>query len=200
MQLVSSRQLTTFSDFRLGNDEPDYLPAERYLRYLNDYTTHFQLWPHIKLSSKVVSVTHRAGGGHTVRYTTKEDRQGESEIVSYDCDAIAICSGLHVVPNIPEIEGIEHVPESLHSADFKSKAQFGVDKTLLVMGTGETGMDISYMAVTSPTKRVLLAHNDGFICAPKVSLFLSLAEPHVVFTHTSESTRSGHPTHPWKQT
>ncbi|KAK0725925.1 hypothetical protein B0H67DRAFT_642281 [Lasiosphaeris hirsuta] len=139
-ELVSSKQLTTFSDFRPNADDPDFLSAERYVQYLRDYCTHFNLWPHIKLSSKVTS---------------------------YGCNGLAVCSGLHVTPNIPTLEGIENVPKVFHSADFKTKSQFGVDKTVLVLGTGETGMDVAYMAVNSPTRRVLLSHRDGFLCAPK---------------------------------
>ena len=93
-------------------------------------------------------------------------------MTQYDCDALAVCSGLHVTPNIPAIEGIENVPVHFHSSGFKLKSQFGVDKTVLILGSGETGMDIAYMAVNSPTKRVLMSHRDGFLCAPKVGFGL----------------------------
>jgi dimethylaniline monooxygenase (N-oxide forming) len=63
---------------------------------------------------------------------------------------------------------MELVPVSLHSSGFKTKAQFGVDKTVLILGSGETGMDVAYMDGNSPTKRDLLSHRDGFLCAPKV--------------------------------
>jgi len=86
----------------------------------------------------------------------------------WDCDAIAVCTGLHVVPNIPTVKGIDYVPTVLHSSTFKLKSQFGVGKTVLILGTGETGMDVAHMAVTSPTERVILCHRDGFLCAPKV--------------------------------
>jgi dimethylaniline monooxygenase (N-oxide forming) len=39
---------------------------------------------------------------------------------------------------------------------------------VLILGSGETGMDLAYLAVTSPTKSVTLSHRDGFLCAPKV--------------------------------
>jgi dimethylaniline monooxygenase (N-oxide forming) len=73
-----------------------------------------------------------------------------------------------VTPNIPHIEGIRNVPTVLHSSEFKSRAQFGIDKTVMVVGCGETGADIAYLAGTSPTRRVLLCHNDGVHFAPKV--------------------------------
>lgn len=166
-ELVSSKQLTTFSDFRPLPEDPDFLSVVRYLRYLADYCTHFDLWPHIHLSSRVVSIS-KQGGRHLVKVTTSKDSSGNETTTESVFDAVAVCSGLHVTPNIPRLPGIENVPVVFHSADFKTKSQFGVDKTVLILGTGETGMDIAYMAVNSPTKRVLLSHRDGFLCAPKV--------------------------------
>jgi dimethylaniline monooxygenase (N-oxide forming) len=88
------------------------------------------------------------------------------------CDAIAVCSGLHVLPNIPRIKGVEHVPTVMHSSEYKLKSQFGVNKNVMVLGVGETGMDISLFAVKSPTKTVVLCHRDGFMCVPKASCFV----------------------------
>jgi dimethylaniline monooxygenase (N-oxide forming) len=159
---VSSKQLTTFSDWRPREDDPDFLSAERYVQYLTDYCTHFDLWKHIQLSTKVVSVSRRAREGHTVVY----QKDGSED--KWECDAIAVCSGLHVVPNIPEIPGIEKVPLTFHSSQFKKRAEFGVDKTVVVLGSGETGADLAYLAVTSPTKQVVLCHRKGLHFAPKV--------------------------------
>jgi len=139
------------------------LSAARYVEYLNDYCTHFDLWKHINLSTKVVSVSRRAEGGHLVVY----QKDGSED--KWECDAIAVCSGLHVVPNIPEIPGIEKVPVTFHSSQFKKREDFGVDKTVLVLGSGETGADLAYLAVTSPTKQVVLCHRKGFHFAPKAS-------------------------------
>lgn len=87
---------------------------------------------------------------------------------SWECDAVAVCSGLHVEPSIPKIEGIERVPVVFHSSQLKRKDQFGIGKTVLILGSGETGADVSFLAVTSPTKRVVMCHRDGFHFAPKV--------------------------------
>lgn len=88
--------------------------------------------------------------------------------LEWDCDALAVCSGLHVDPYIPNIPGIENVPRVLHSSEFKRREDFGVDKQVVVLGVGETAMDLSYLAITSPTKSVTICHRDGFYYAPKV--------------------------------
>lgn len=172
-ELVSSKQLTTFSDFRPTQQDPDFLSTARYVQYLRQYCDHFDLWPAIRLSSPVTSIRRAqpcnndnkgAKRGHVLSFTNKSNN---NEPLEYTCDAIAICSGLHVTPNIPFLAGIENVPQHLHSSQFKSKSQFGIDKTVLILGSGETAMDLGYMAVNSPTKRVPMSHRDGFLCASK---------------------------------
>jgi dimethylaniline monooxygenase (N-oxide forming) len=93
-------------------------------------------------------------------------REGKTE--SWDCDAVAICSGLHIDPFMPSIPGIENVPQVIHSAEFKLRKDFGVDKHVMILGAGETAMDLGHLAVTSPTKSVTICHRDGFYYAPKV--------------------------------
>lgn len=166
-ELVSSKFLTCFSDFSARQDDGDFLSSERYREYLEEYATHFNLWPFINLNTKVTGVKRGDTSGHVVSYKAYDAEEKE-----WECDAIAVCSGVHSSPNIPDIPGIEHVPTVIHSQDFKKREQFGEDKTIMILGSGETGCDMSYLAVTSPTKRVILSHRDGWIGAPKVSTSL----------------------------
>ncbi|KAK4223791.1 hypothetical protein QBC38DRAFT_512162 [Podospora fimiseda] len=155
-ELVSSKQLTTFSDFRPSPNEPDFLSTDRYVRYLHHYCRHFKLWNHIKLSTTVIRIEPKKNGGHLITYQKK----GSSKTENYECDAVAVCSGLHVTPNIPRLKGAEKVPVVMHSSEFKKKEQFGVDKTILILESGETAMDIGYLAMQCPTKRVVMCHRD----------------------------------------
>ncbi|RYP08521.1 hypothetical protein DL764_001852 [Monosporascus ibericus] len=161
--LVSSRQLTSFSDFR-PEDEADFLTAKRYVQYLNGYCTHFKLWPYIKFSCLVENLTRSESGTHILSYVT----DGQKHL--WECDAVAVCSGLHVEPSIPQLEGIERVPFTLHSSEFKGREQFGTANTVLILGSGETSSDVAFLAVTSPANRVVVCHRDGFHLAPKVDL------------------------------
>lgn len=161
-ELVSSKYLTAFSDFRLPEDEPDFVTPTCYVRYLRDYATHFGLWDHIECNTKVQSVT-RAGSGHKVEISCAD---GENE--EWTCDAVAVCSGLNVIPRIPELKGMENIPTVLHSSQIKTCEQLGKDTNVVILGAGETSMDIAHMAVTSSTKSVTICHKGGFFCAPKV--------------------------------
>ena len=162
--MVSSKQLTTFSDFRCPLEMPDFLSTKTYCGYLEDYCTHFGLWPHIRLQTRVTKIRRQKAGGHVITYESSQSNSTEE----WSCDAVAICTGLHVVPNVADVKGIENVPTVLHSSEFKSRIQFGTGKDVMVLGSGETGADLAYLAVTSPTQSVTLCHRDGFLCAPKV--------------------------------
>ncbi|KAI1493255.1 hypothetical protein F5X96DRAFT_235867 [Biscogniauxia mediterranea] len=172
-ELVSSRQLTTFSDFRY-KDGPDFLTAVEYLDYLKAYCSHFGLWPHMRFSCRVTGLEKRDCGGHVLTYMSDDKdedsnsngQQQQKQEHRWECDAVAICTGLHVDLNIPHVEGIEHVPVVLHSSQFKRREQFGVGTTVMILGSGETASDIALLAVTSPTKRVVLCHRNGFHIAP----------------------------------
>ncbi|KAG5819258.1 hypothetical protein H9Q74_009581 [Fusarium xylarioides] len=162
-ELVSSKYLTCFSDFRADLDDPDFLSAERFIRYLKEYADYFHLWPEIALNTSVTSVRRGHAGGHVVHY-----RGADGLDMKWECDAVSVCTGLHVTPNIPDVKGIDKVKVVKHSSQFKKRDEFPQGGTVVVLGTGETGMDIAHLAVTSPTKRVVLCHRQGFLGAPKV--------------------------------
>ncbi|KAF7541743.1 hypothetical protein G7Z17_g11889 [Cylindrodendrum hubeiense] len=162
-ELVSSKYLTAFSDFRLPDDAPDFVTPQAYVQYLKNYATTYNLWPCIERQTKVENIRRGVNGcGHIVAIKNPD---GCSE---WSCDAVAVCSGINVTPIIPTIAGMERVPKVLHSSQFRTRDQFGKDTNVVVLGAGETGMDIAHLAVTSPTKSVTLCHRDGFFCAPKI--------------------------------
>ncbi|RSL92931.1 hypothetical protein CDV31_014936 [Fusarium ambrosium] len=164
-ELVSSKYLTAFSDFRLPEDAPDFVTPGVYVKYLKAYATAFELWPMIELHTKVDQIRRGPNGvGHVVSLYCKDT----GKLTQWTCDAVAVCTGINVNPVIPVIKGVERVPSVLHSSQLKTRAQFGEDTNVYIMGAGETGMDLAYLAVTSKAKSVTLCHRDGFFCAPKI--------------------------------
>jgi dimethylaniline monooxygenase (N-oxide forming) len=168
-QMVSSKFLTIFSDFRIPkgrfqSGDNDFLTLQEYVEYLEDYCDHFNLRPHIKLNTRVTHVRRGKGGqGHVVTYSSSD---GSTQ--DWACDAVAICSGLHVQTVVPEIPGIEKVPTVIHSSEYAGRDIFKEGSNVVILGVGETAMDMAYFAVTSPTKTVTLSHRNGFVLAPKV--------------------------------
>jgi dimethylaniline monooxygenase (N-oxide forming) len=164
LKLVSSKYLTAFSDSRFSPDMPDFVTPEQYVRYLNNYATQFKLWDSIRCGYRVQRIRRALQGrGHVITVTNPG-----GEGFQWNCDAIAICSGLNVHPNIPNIQGLNHVPVVLHSSQLKERKQFGIATDVVILGAGETAMDLGHLAITSPTRSVTICHKNGFFCAPKV--------------------------------
>jgi cation diffusion facilitator CzcD-associated flavoprotein CzcO len=103
-QLVSSKQLTAFSDFRLPLNAPDHLSLPAYVKYLEAYVAHFKLQSRaerFKLGTKVTQLTRNDKGGHNI---TWQNQDGSLE--SDDFTHVSLCTGLHVTPNFPDIPGL----------------------------------------------------------------------------------------------
>ncbi|GAA5885224.1 hypothetical protein JCM6882_009526 [Rhodosporidiobolus microsporus] len=168
-ELVSSKQLTAFSDFRFPPEQGDHVSLDEFVAYLERYCGHFQLWDDINLGSKVVSINRGAGGkGHVVHVQTKD---GEG-IKQYRSRYLTMCTGLHVIPSIPDIPGLEALratpgKQVLHSSEYKSRSQL-TGKKVLILGTGETGMDLAYASIKAGAEEVVLCSRSGFLSFPKV--------------------------------
>ena len=199
--LVSSKQLTSYSDFRLPLEHKDHLTLNEYVQYLEDYTRHFKLRERcdFRMRTKVIKSV-KVEGGHLLRFRSldadNKDASDRSELFTHLC----VCSGLHVTPALPNIPGLpptiqgdqvvtepmgsaetvaSRIPEPihhaanaseiiiLHSSQFKDRSLYR-GKRVMVLGTGETGMDMAYEAVKAGAKEVILCTRSGFLLFPAV--------------------------------
>ncbi|KAL0947463.1 hypothetical protein HGRIS_013569 [Hohenbuehelia grisea] len=174
----TNKQLTSFSDFRLPLDHPDHLTLEEYVEYLRAYCKKFRLNELIQLGTKVTNISRdRTTGEHEVSYVRKlpGSDQWESTPRVIRAQYVAICSGLHVTPAVPDIPGIQSVlqrddtevtPAVYHSHEYKVRDQLA-GRRVLILGTGETGMDLAYEAAKAKAKEVVLCTRGGFLSFPK---------------------------------
>ncbi|OCK80033.1 dimethylaniline monooxygenase [Lepidopterella palustris CBS 459.81] len=167
-ELVSSKQLTAFSDHRFPLDSPDHISLPQYVDYLKSYVDRFDLTPFIKLRCRVVKIYPLDAPSkkwkHRLKYLDKSTT-GEERV--YDCSHVAICTGLHVEPNIPAIPGIENVQGTVfHSSHYKERSQLA-GRDILILGCGETAMDISYEAIKADALSVTMCYRTGFLSFPK---------------------------------
>ena len=147
-------------------NSPDHVSLPAYVEYLESYITKFQLSDHIRLGCRVTAISPLSAEGKWQHRLTYQADDGNSS--SYDCSHIAIATGLHVTPNIPDIPGIENIPGPVfHSSQYKQRSQLK-DRNVLILGCGETGMDIAYEAIKAPAKSVTMCFRTGFLSFPKV--------------------------------
>lgn len=189
-RLVSSKYITAFSDFRMVPTEQveycypithtNHPTAKEYVKYLEAYAEKFHVSKCIKFGCKVISLKTNElqdncngdgdidENGYIVQYqqTTVND---ETEIVTEYYDVCAVCSGLHNVPNIPQnIISLESSFKGsiLHSSEYKDSSIFD-NKRVLILGSGETAMDIALRAVQNPNSTsVALNVRRGFLSIP----------------------------------
>ena len=145
-----------------------------FVEYLHSYASHFKLDPHINLNQKVVGLQRTDDPSFPHVATIRNLSRGSSESSEHTIHArrVVITTGLHVTPNIPSISGLTSSPTSsspqwIHSSSYKSRSQLR-DKSVLVLGAGETGMDVAYESVLSPAKRTTMGVRTGFLSFPKV--------------------------------
>ncbi|KAL3933872.1 MAG: hypothetical protein SGPRY_000093 [Prymnesium sp.] len=172
-RLVSSKYLTAFSDLRSPPSAADHLSLPEYVEYLKQYCDENQLWGLISFGIEVLSVARQSSPDGSSFYTVR--RRGRthvrtrginsSESKEMRVDAVCVCSGLHEVPHVPAIDGIETFGGTvLHSAQYKQRDIFA-GKRVLVIGCGETGMDLAYRAV-QVAESTAVSIKRGFLSVP----------------------------------
>ncbi|ODO05732.1 hypothetical protein I350_04793 [Cryptococcus amylolentus CBS 6273] len=175
-ELVSSKQLTCFSDFRYPLEAPDHPSLPNFVQYLNDYVKHFDLEQYIHTSIKLISLEHTGDDIYKHRAVLQpltQDKLPKGELFTILAERVIITTGLHVIPNIPAIPGLNAVPctpeppKWIHSSAYKSRSQLK-GKKVLVLGCGETGMDVAYEAIMGGAEKVWLSVRSGMLSFPKV--------------------------------
>lgn len=163
-RMVSSKYLTCFSDFRRPEAEM-HMTMKDYVLYLQEYSAHFGLLELIRFNVKVINVQKGCNTMDSYDVTLQADGDDSHPYVEV-WDAVAICSGLHNVPRIPEFPGQQKFEgQILHSANYKDPEIFKGRKVLII-GTGETAFDLGYAAATNGAQSVTMSTRHGFVSVP----------------------------------
>jgi dimethylaniline monooxygenase (N-oxide forming) len=125
-----------FSDFPAAPGELMHMRVGEYVDYLGRYCDAFGLRPHLRFRTTVEAVSRNAAGDWTVR------TRGPAGVAEERFDAVALCSGLHQHPYVPQLPGLEsYAGVVLHGAEYRRPSQIA-GKKVLVVGAGESGADV----------------------------------------------------------
>ncbi|ORY32137.1 hypothetical protein BCR39DRAFT_479301 [Naematelia encephala] len=169
-ELVSSKQLTCFSDFRYPLEAPDHPSLPNYVEYLHSYAEHFKLLPHIQLDTRCISLSLTTSTDGYKHHAILRRGEDTFHVLS---KRVIITTGLHVTPNIPAIPGLNSAPlpsepiKYIHSSSYKSRSQLK-GKNVLILGAGETSMDVGNEAILGGASSVFMGVRTGFLSFPKV--------------------------------
>ena len=159
LHLNTSKGRTEFADFPMPEDWPDYPSVDRVAGYLGDYAEAFGLLPHLRFSTTVNSVERDDSDGSWV----VETEPGGVERF----DAVVVANGHNWSPRWPTppypgaFDGLQ-----MHAHDYMEADVFR-DKRVLIVGMGNSAMDIAVDASFVSRGPVLLSARRGVHIVPK---------------------------------
>ena len=159
LHLNTSKGRTEFADFPMPEDWPDYPSVGLVAGYLADYADEFGLTPHIRFETTVRSVERDdADGGWVV-----EAEPGGAERF----DAVVVAHGHNWSPRwpTPPYPG-EFAGTQMHAHDYRHSDVFR-DQRVMVVGMGNSAMDIAVDASFVSRGPVLLSARRGVHIVPK---------------------------------
>jgi cation diffusion facilitator CzcD-associated flavoprotein CzcO len=153
----TSRGRTELADFPMPASWPDYPSADRVAGYLADYAETFGLLPHLRFHTTVTAVERDSSGW---RVTTED---GSTE----GYDAVVVANGHNWDPRWPQpgYPG-EFAGTQLHAHDYRTADVFA-GRRVLVVGMGNSAMDIAVDASYVARGPVLLSARHGVHVVPK---------------------------------
>ncbi|GGN13055.1 cation diffusion facilitator CzcD-associated flavoprotein CzcO [Actinoplanes campanulatus] len=156
LHLNTSRGRTEFADFPMPADWPDYPSAQRVAGYLAAYADRFRLTAHIRYGETVTAVERGD------RWTVTTDPGGTDEF-----DAVVVANGHNWAPRLPDpgypgtFDGVQ-----MHAHDYRAADVFQ-GRRVLVVGMGNSAMDIAVDASHTASGPVLLSARHGVHIVPK---------------------------------
>ena len=150
-----------FTDFLFPASTPLYPPAATVLTYLESYTDHFNLRPHIHFNTRVISTEYTlnkvspSGKKIYAWNVATQSVDSEQQINRFKFDWLLVCNGHYSVPRYPSIPGLSTWVTSgkvSHSVTYRNPSLLPLPSSakVLVVGGGPSGQDIVADLLSSP--------------------------------------------------
>ena len=160
LHIDTSKTRMQFQDFPIPANFPDYPHHAQVLSYFNAYVDKFDLRRKITFNTRVERATRGADGVWSVTLSTGETRR---------YDALFVCNGHHWDPNTPQFPGsFDGVEMHSHAYRTPFEPYDLVGKNVLVVGMGNSAMDIASELAQKPiAKKLMVAARRGVWIFPK---------------------------------
>lgn len=128
-------------------------------RYLNDCVTRFELEPHLKLRTRVVSLAWDAAAQ---RWTVKAQQRGNGEL-TWTARVIVNATGALSRPSLPDIPGLDEFEGPvMHTARWQGELNLA-GRRIGVVGTGASAIQIVPRLVDQAERVVLFQRTPAWI-------------------------------------
>ncbi|XP_073026841.1 probable indole-3-pyruvate monooxygenase YUCCA5 [Primulina eburnea] len=137
LKLHLPKRFCQLPKFPFPEDYPEYPTKKQFIDYLESYARHFDINPQFNESVESAKYDESC---RLWRVKTVSVEGGE---VEYICQWLVVATGENAERLVPEIEGLkEFGGEVIHACDYKSGESLR-GKKVLVVGCGNSGMEIS---------------------------------------------------------
>lgn len=156
---ISSKTMSGHEGFPMPKDYPDYPSNGQILDYIRNFTKAYGLYESIHFSTPVTQV-ERDGDAWVVRYT----QNGQEQVGRFRW--VVGASGTNWHPNRPILEGEEtYAGEIVHAVEYSDAASLR-NQNVLVVGAGNSGVDIACDAAFA-AKTAYSSMRRGYHFVPK---------------------------------
>lgn len=157
LHINTNRNIMAYSDFPMPADYPMFPHHSHIISYFEAYAKHFGIIDEIIYNTSITKVEQDTSG----EYLVSTDK-GETKKYSY----VIVANGHHWNPRMPEpaFKGT-FTGESIHSHDYKEAKQVE-GKNVLIVGIGNSGVDIACEAARTHTGKVVISTRSGAHIVP----------------------------------
>lgn len=182
LHINTNRVVMAYSDYPMPTEYPMFPHHSQIIHYFDDYVDHFGFRDKITFNTEVTDVTRIDDGQPgTYQVTTRSCRNGhQGGSTTRHYSHLIVANGHHWNPRLPDppFPGT-FAGETIHSHDYREPEQIR-GKSLLVVGIGNSAVDIACEAARQHSGKVTISTRSGAHIMPNWLMgvpFDSLASP-----------------------
>jgi len=150
------KEIMGFPDYDFTGPQHSYVSASEVVDFIKVYAEKFQVEKHFKFRHEIVRIRPRGTPEKWEIYV--RDLINDS-IEMHIFDAVLCCNGHYSCPRIPKYPGQDlYKGQILHTHSFRTPDIFA-GETVLVIGSGASGIDVAYFISQKATKTTISYHD-----------------------------------------
>ncbi|RZR90392.1 hypothetical protein BHM03_00018245 [Ensete ventricosum] len=139
LQLHLAKRFCELPHMPIPRNAPTYLPKAEFIQYLDAYVERFNINPVYSTDVELASYDQDSKTWRVMARNRLSD-----QVEEYRSRFLVVASGENSEGFIPDLPGLQSFSgEILHSSSYKSGRPY-TDKSVLVVGSGNSGMEIAY--------------------------------------------------------